>query len=400
MAGKFINQTYTNTVTDLVAGGIKKYDHSMYAHQDKSPILVTYFNLNDTLSTLDEGARIHHESIGDESPFRYNLIHDAIIYLQGGRIEINLDVGEFGLENDTVEGDAIVLPNTFIPRENDYFLIDHSDKKNLFMVTKVNMDTLDNGGNYYSIHYKLETSERSSKKIYNQVVEEYEMISSNIGTNTKVIVKSTDYKTAQVFDNISTSLKTYFKSLFYQEKVQTFIYLHLNAKFYDPYMIEFIIRNEILSGGDEYTYVCHQTATNATFPIEYDNTFFRALELKNKNKVKSRFVIGKCIDDINSLFNTRKEKYFKVQYSQMSFTEAFQPISAELVDHIQNNIHYEEDSNKIFNIIIDYFNDTPILASDIEDILDTFNYNDNISLFYAIPAIIYIIEDTIRNLLK
>ena len=75
-----------------------------------------------------KGLKTEFEPIGEKSPIRYNKILDA--YLYGiDRIITNIDISEHGIESDPIEGEAVVLPNTFVPMGQDYFIINYIDTK-------------------------------------------------------------------------------------------------------------------------------------------------------------------------------------------------------------------------------------------------------------------------------
>ena len=62
----------------------------------------------------------------------------------------------------------------------------------------------------------------------------------------------------------------YYRSLFYSNKTQTFIFSYDDHNFYDSYMIEFIKRHDIMNTGDlDYLHVAHQLPTRATFALDY-----------------------------------------------------------------------------------------------------------------------------------
>lgn len=400
---KFINTEYNTTIDSLMEGLKDRLKNPYYTFIDKHANIVEYYNRNLEKSTLDEGTKHQYSILGQQSPTRYNLIHDAHLY-GIERIAINWNLNDFGLEADPIEGDAIVLPNTFIPYQDDFFIIKHTDKKILFKVLEVSIDTLENGANLYKIRYKLDRLDDID--IDNLVVEEYRMLNYNEGTGCKCVVRETTYELAEKLDNYIVALKKYYKSLFYNNKVQTFTFIlgpnEINY-FYDPYMIEFIIRNNILAGDSEYTYVSHQIPVTNTFSIDYDRSFFRALELRDKNKVPNRNnAMGFTIEDPNSPMSSRYEDYFRVEYNyeENFLNYIITPITPELVQAIKENTYYAPDDPKnIYNIIVSYFNGEDFKPEMIK-ILDTINYKRSMHMFYLIPIVIYVIEYYLRKLLS
>ena len=151
---KFINTKQKVVLQSLVDGFKEKLNNPYYIHMDKKPNVTCYYNQNIHASTLDEGSKLQYSPLGSDSPTKYNMIKD--FYLYGiERIYTDYENGEWGLESSSIEGDAIILPNTIVPIANDYFTIDYLDQKLLFKVTSVTADTIENGANFYKIQYKL-----------------------------------------------------------------------------------------------------------------------------------------------------------------------------------------------------------------------------------------------------
>ena len=263
--GKILNTTYHDTVDKLTGFYSDLVNNPFYVLNDKKPVICTYYNINKDYSSLDQGSKLHMDNMGSESPIRYNRIYDFILY-GFNRIELNTQNGEFGLENDTIEGECYILPNTILPTEGDYFEVEHiKDSTWLFMVQDVQQDTLANGSNAYKISYKLEYLD--NKEIQSRIVYNFRMIEVREGTNISRIVRCEDYDIAKIADEKAVMMKGYFEDLFYNEKVQTFIYIDsMDYRTYDPYLIEFLIRNKILDNGeDSYLHVDHKIFLPNTF---------------------------------------------------------------------------------------------------------------------------------------
>ena len=174
----FINTTHKdilNLYTDVKKDVIK---NPFYVFNDQRATIVDYFQINNNKSTLDEALKINYSDLGDNSPFRFNLIHD--FYLYGiEKIAISLDNGEYGLESTEISGEAFILPNTIQPYVGDYFKINYLKNTNnsfLFKITEVQIDTLNNYSNIWKIYYVLEIQDLGD--IYEQIAEDdiYEFV--------------------------------------------------------------------------------------------------------------------------------------------------------------------------------------------------------------------------------
>lgn len=404
--GKMLNTTYRDTVEDVTGIYNTLIDNPLYQFNDKKPTLCTYYNINKDFSSLDPGSKLQMDNIGSDSPIRYNRIYDLMLY-GFNRIELQMNNDDFGLEAEKIEGECYILPNTIIPTEGDYFEVSHiKDSTWLFMVKDVQKDTLDNGSNVYKINYKLEYL--NNIDIQNKIVYNFRYLDVREGTNIAKIVRCEDYDIAKLMDEKAVMLKGYFQELFYNKRVQTFIYSDLTEfRVYDPFMIEFLIRNGILDNGeDSYIYVTHQIPTVATFSIDYDKTFFRVFEKNEKDKLlgSNRYASMEEIKAYGTTFAGVFENYYKADYNRHP-GYAIECFSEELSHKIVENRLETDDSNKDRktlkweNILIRYFNNTTITTDELNAI-DEMDFTTSKDAFYIIPLLIFCLERAIEKALK
>lgn len=401
----------TQSLIDLQADLLK---NPFYLFNDKKAIPVDYYNLNTNKSTLDEALKIPYANIGVDSPLRFNLIKD--FYLYGlERVTLNLDNGDFGIESSEITGEAIVLPDTIHPYPGDYFSVQMIKQRYLFRVTAINRDTLDNGGNYWRVEYKLEYND--DKRLLPLIVEEYQFVSGNIGSNFNSVLLKTKWDVAKILDDAAVTLKKYYKSLFYNNKVQTYTFVYLydmcpmnmnSAYFYDPYLMEFIIKNKVLANdGDGYDYIDHKTTLRPEFPIKYNRSIWKIIETRDKTNLSAckHRSAAKYIDDAGTIFSTRYENYFELTYDDADpvaemYSKAIDIIDPQLIGRILNNQLYPSDTRCAkYNIIIKYFNHVPIGVEDIlpmDKIAETDSTQNN---YFMIPIMIYIMERYIKELM-
>lgn len=410
--GKFINTQRKDTVegvTDFQQSLINQ-DFYLFNTQGKGT-KVTYYNINKDKSTLDGGSNLAYTDIGENSPLRFNRIKDLYIY-QMQRLEVNLENGDFGMEANELAGDSYIIPNEFEPTDNDFFTIDYADNTWLFKVRDASMASLQADMKVWKISWVLDRT--TDKEILQNVVEEFQYIEKTEGTNTKRVVLSSNYEFAKKLDNLGESIAQYFRDLFYSEYIQSFIYKWYNEyRMYDPYAIEFIIRNKLLiSSGSNFMYVDHIVKPPITFGVSYDRSIFRAFELKDKEKLRhySYQAQANAIDDPTTIFATRYETYFELCYDIIHEPNGpFNPrgiipiMSDELIDRIQHNKKYKDiDDNKkmlYLNIIIKYFNNEDLTDEDI-DVLQYIDFTPVESLFYNLLFVKFVIDSYENKLLN
>lgn len=404
------HSTMTQSVIDLQEDLLK---NPFYLFNDKKALPVDYYNINNNQSTLDKGLKINYDNDGKDTPFRYNLIHD--MYLYGiDRVATSLESGEFGIAGSEISGDAYILPDTITPYPGDHFVINMIKQRYQFIVSSVSTDTFDNGGNYYKIEYSLIHNDDS--RLSGNVIEEFKFVSGNIGTEFTPILQSQKYDVCKNLDDVCVNLKQLFKGLYFNNKVQTYTFVHLyyvcqtgmnSDFFYDPYMIEFCIRNKILyNSGDKYDYIDHKTNLKPDFNIKYNKSIWKVIENREKNLLPEckHSSTALFIDDPGTIFSTRYEKYFELTYAAHdaaleTYASALNILDPQIIGNILENQLFPSDSKYAkYNLLIKYFNfDDHIGTEDIlplERIIETENTMEN---YFLIPMIIYIIEFNIKN---
>lgn len=407
--GKIIETTYHDVVEKITSFNTDLINNSFYTFNDKKPTIVTYYNINKELSNLDPGSKLAYNNIGSDNPLRYNKIDDFILY-GFTRIELTTENDEFGLEAEKITGECIVLPNTVVPKEGDYFEVDHvKDSTYLYIVTDVQRDTLENGSNAYKIQYKLEYLDHDM--LQQNVAEEYTMIEKREGTNIVEIVQSSRLEAAKKMDKLAVMLKNYYCELFYNEKVQTFIYTDLTEwRVYDPYMIEFMIRNKILANGhDSFVYVDHKIPTPKTFVLNYDKTFYRAFEETDLLKLAKSDYSTTLLDirAYGSIFYSRFEAYFQATYNGNAIDGYKCQCFPDVIMHtildkriLDNDV--ESLNIKIplwINILTKHFTDDIITDAELKSVED-FRFESSVNAFYLIPLLIYCLESAIEKALN
>lgn len=399
--GKFSDTKYVNTIDKLVDATKSKLVNPYYIFGDKKPTKVTYYAQNIEKSTLDEASGLYEQHVGSKSSFKFNKIEDFLLY-GIEKIATSYEVGDFGTEANPITGEAIVLPNTITPRPGDFFSISYVKENALFKVTGCTPDTLDTGANIYNLEYSLELTD-SIEKIDAQVEKSFKFLTTNVGTDFKTIVQDCDFDLITQLESLIEQLIVYFENLFFDQRLQTFVYNHDGWRMYDPFMIEFFIRNKVMSFGDEFLYVTHATSTNKTFGMDYTKTFFHCLE-NPKNTVKCNTVAtADMITDPNSLFVTRLDYYYGVRYVDNSpYKTRFEIFNPDVVDHIKSGTMYEKgDENEFYNLWIAYFkNDKDFIKGNLIDMVKNAEYMDNLSCFYALGVTIFILERYIEMMLS
>ena len=408
MAGKFLNTQYFDTVDKIVEMNEDLIKNPLYLFNDKKGTRVTYYNINTEKTTLDPGSKLAYTDIGSNSPIRFNVIYGLFLY-QFVKAELNLNNDEFGLESDAIQGESYILPNTIIPCDGDYFEVSHiKDSTWLFKVVDSQKDTLENGANVYKISWKLDRT--SNRDILKNIVEEYKYIDVEEGTNLKAVVKLEKYEISEKLDLLSLNLSEYFSDLFYDEKVQTFIYKwYTEYNMYDPFAIEFIQRNKLLyRKDDKYIYVQQKIPLPKTFSIDYSKSIFRMFETCDLKRLASSQYSSQAdiIDSPLTIFASRYEQYFALNYhvfyednSPLHPRQVIPILPEDLITHIIENRKYVTPENLYMNIFVKFFHKEDLNADDL-DTIENINFNNGKEIYYTLLFLIYCVDYYTKKLLS
>lgn len=406
----------TSIIGSLTSGMLDRIkSNPFYFFNNSNMTVVTFYNINKQYTTLDETLKNTNNFIGPASGLRFDKIHDVILYGLN-RIELNIDMGDWGTEADPIEGEVILAPNSFIPYQESYFTINYLQTKKtiFFRVVAVNFDTLPNGANFYKLNYKVEGV---GYDIDPQVVGEYQFVSSNIGSNLPVVIPYDIYNSQTKYDKIINMLTRFYYELFFYQDVQTFVFRYgtYGNFFYDPYLIHFMMKNRLMTtNGYEYIRVEQPAATPPYMQIDYEGTLFRLLE-DNTSVFRYYEAYGVMVQDPMSLLTHRISPYYMISFrdddgAKLGGTLLYKislfdedlinliPGANPLMDKNEymcncNNILKSLDSNrKYYAIIYNYLSGNEITSDMIESIKNI-NFVPCKELYYLIPILIFIINN-------
>lgn len=402
MAKGFLNvNTVRQAMTETtIPNSVKTIlNNPYYLFNDKTASIATYYNLNTTMTTLDEATRDNYGELTINSPLRFNKITG--FYLYGiTKIEPSLEINDYGLEGDNIDGECIILPNTIVPYPGDVFTLNQLGEKYLFKITHVNPNTLETGSIMYKANYVLCGSD-GIQTIEDKIVKKYKFIYSNVGTNFACFIEDETYDELSEMQVISTMLKDYYIQLFYDPRVQTICYYRDSAGFkvHDPYLLEFLIRNNVLSGSSDYVYLDHQVFLPNTFGVDYARTIFSSIEHNDLKKHIGLYTGNLLlVNQKLSLLYAYPQDYYCMEYvrtnNKFHIIDIFD--DPDFGNKIINNT---TTGNVMKDILIGFFNGISITSEQLEA-LEHIDYMNNVELYYLIPITIYIIDKYINNKLS
>lgn len=398
---------------------------------ERPPVFVTYYSINNVESTADNGFQNVERIIGTNSPIRFNMIEHFPVYGLD-RVVLNLEEDDEGLTT-SYDSELIILPNTIVPNPNDFFIIDHIQAPVLFMVTEVSLDSI-KSNNYYKIGYTMKSLNPDGfEKINKQVVDNFECVFKNIGTEDKCLIRSDDYVKITEFNKKFDEISNKYFMLYYDEMSNSILYQDTFCKIYDAYLTEFISRNRILQNPYDYkTIVFNNEDYSRLFPIKYEKSIYRTIEKKSKERLSDEIkFIRLPIDSGESVFVLRRIRNVMsvnfgdehMYHSQQCIGETY--IDPNLIKAIKNNdlndyrgldetvgvmpISNNVDEgftrypqiNPIYRIIVKYFNniDNGLFDEDIK-LIDVDDIDYDLNSFILTPILLFILHDAYRKFIK
>lgn len=366
---------------------------------DSTPTFVTYFHINVDQTTVDEGWQDVASIIGHRSPIRFNCIEDFPLY---GIEQIVLQIQDENQGMDTTyEGDAIILPRTVKPVQNDFFFIPSLSDFYIFRVTNIQYDTI-MPDNYYKIEFKLEyIDDTMLEEIHKQVTEEYSCIFENIGTENNTIVKKKSFKKIKDIEAMYHEIAEFYKSMFYNDIHNVFLAEIGFGKFlYDPLQTEFINKHRLFRERNSLTsLILTDQYDDPKRKLKYAKSVYKFIELREMKLLSNfKYVTRPGVTIPESSFNRWVDKSVEVldilQY--MNDENSTKLFSDEFMMSIKMNAPAKSEYGEL---IQKFVRREELTVEDISMGLDTelIYLNNSLEVFFFTPIIMYIIQEIIKK---
>lgn len=212
----------------LVNDQIYKYDKFLHSRINKytgdGRTLVTYFNINDSNTTSSLGLETHYQILGNDSPLRYDKIENMILLGISQLSPEDNTASSTNVRNYNLSGEAYVIPGTIMPKENDFFIINHLKMNHLFRVTQVIQDGLNTDGSYKIMYGLFSTNPLEIDYLRKQTVGEYKLDLQTIGGEdlTPVIGKEDYELRSRLISMVNDMIESYISN-FYNQTHNCFI---------------------------------------------------------------------------------------------------------------------------------------------------------------------------------
>lgn len=369
---------------------------------ETTPVFTTYYHINSTFTTTDEGFQDIASFLGNQSPLRFDKIEEFPLY-DLEQVVLQLSDSESGLDSN-FESEAKIMPGTIRPYPNDIFIIPTlRHDAYVFRVTNITYDSVIQNS-FYKIEFRLEWIDSEKENwLEKQTVSNNICILENIGTDTNCIIEAGVYNKINTLKGYYDNIKDIFKTMFYNERhnVMT-VEFEPHTEWYDSYMGEFINRNNLLNDkNDLYTILLtNQCLSDPRYKIKYTKTIFNFIEKRDKNLIRDfRYHLRPGVTVPGSSFATWADRRIKVTDIHNYEVKSISIFQQEFYDAIINN---KLGDSETVNLIVKYINDDTLNINVInEKIVSEILYMDNgIEQYYTIPIILYIMKFIVKKTLK
>lgn len=278
------------TSNDIVTNSMQLLDNVLssnftaFLQGQGTPVLVTYYNLNDNVSTTDTGTYTVDDVLGEDSPLRYNKIENFPVY---GLKEIILEIeqGEGDVLDTNFDTELIILPNSIKPTEFDFFVYTFKNGRNItFRVNNLQLGTIRNNDYYkISVHLKDIDSQDTMNDLNSQTVQTFKTNLDTIGTNDKCLIENTTFDKMDRIKKIINHITGQYVDMFYSKRFNSVILQGgLEGEFilYDPFLTQFLINTSVLDNDRDYIVLVNFDGRN-DIRRDYNSTLFRSIETKN-----------------------------------------------------------------------------------------------------------------------
>lgn len=387
----------------------KMVDDSIYQFEDRlksptsrfidiNPNFVTYYHINNEISTTDEGFSDIASIIGFRSPLRFQKIENFPLY-DIDQVVLQIQDSDQGLDT-TYEGDGIILPGTIKPLENDFFIIPYLHDFYLFRITEISYDNV-TPDNFYKIGFKLEyIDEEKVNQINTQVNDEYTCLLENIGTENKCIINSKDLIRVQKIDGMYNDMANTYLALFYNKQHNCLLGTMEFDKFlYDPLQNEFINKHLLFNKKNNLdTLIFTDQFTDPKRRIKYENSIWRFIEKQDyKNANNFSFICYTGTSQIESSFSRWYDKSVYISdVPEKNLSVGVKIISDEFALSIRTNGFVEKEYEKL---IQKYVRREELSINDVSfNLMDEFiEMNGSLECFFFTPIILYIIKEIVKK---
>lgn len=257
---------------------------------DKNPLFLTWFHVNEAHTRSDTGSGGIHSEIGPMSPVRYTQINGLPVYGIPSELKPQAEYDqENGNDIELEISDAWLLPGTIKPAMGDYFLLKlPGTKEFLFSVNSFEYNTIQSNDFYMFSANVRNIGENLIDTIKPQVVEEWETIFENIGTEDKCFIRTKDVDMVNNIGKLFLELREDYRNNFFDKETGCFVCKNNDISkddswYYDVYVEKFIMDSKLFFDSFDTESIMLASSQMSSVPTPelthlYNRTLFYAIK--------------------------------------------------------------------------------------------------------------------------
>ena len=376
----------------------EKLKSPMSRFLDTTPTFVTYYHINPDETTVDEGFKDITSIIGFRSPIKYKKIQNFPLY---GIEQVIPQIQEMdqGLDTD-FNSEAIVLPGTIKPLENDFFMIPYLHDVYLFRVTEITYDNV-MPDNFYKLDYKLEYIDQEKvDALEKQANETYTCILDNIGTENKCIIETDTIEKIEKIEKMYDDIATTYLSLFYDDRHNCLLGdLGKGQRLYDPFQTEFVNKHNLFNKKNNLkTLLFTNQVDDNKKRIKYEKSVYRFMERRDYTKISNfKYVYFQG----STYHETSFYRWADTTVQILDLYPDDENISAEIFsDEFVTSVKTNGFTKSRYAELMQRFlRDNDMSINDIPTDLneELLLYDNNLEIFFIVPLIMYIIQTVVNK---
>ena len=376
----------------------EKLKSPMSRFLDTTPTFVTYYHINPDETTVDEGFKDISSIIGFRSPIKYKKIQNFPLY---GIEQVIPQIQEMdqGLDTD-FNSEAIVLPGTIKPLENDFFMIPYLHDVYLFRVTEITYDNV-MPDNFYKLDYKLEYIDQEKvDALEKQANETYTCILDNIGTENKCIIETDTIEKIEKIEKMYDDIATTYLSLFYDDRHNCLLGdLGKGQRLYDPFQTEFVNKHNLFNKKNNLkTLLFTNQVDDNKKRIKYEKSVYRFMERRDYTKISNfKYVYFQG----STYHETSVYRWADTTVQILDLYPDDENISAEIFsDEFVTSVKTNGFTKSRYAELMQRFlRDKDMSINDIPTDLneELLLYDNNLEIFFIVPLIMYIIQTVVNK---
>lgn len=235
----------------LVQNQMYKYDAFLHSrltqYTGDGRTLVTYYNINDQQTTTSLGMETHYQVLGVDSPLRFNKIKQFVLLGFSQLQPQEEQASQTQVRNYGLQGEAYIIPGTIMPKENDFFIVNHLHMNHLFRVTQVTQDGLNTDGSYKISYALFTTNPPEIDWVEKQTTKTLQFDMQTIGgEDLTPVLGIEDYELRSKLIKMIDDMIENYNARFYDKQNNCYI-LHLNGRaLFDMCGNYFMARNSVM----------------------------------------------------------------------------------------------------------------------------------------------------------